>query len=179
MAWPPADAIAAKPAARPSRGRRAETLTWPMCHYGSRKHARRVRYLHHHFLGARSVHLPAIAKRAWPAHRAGASALRSLFCPRTGAPGGRKDRHVAQSHAGSDRAETGRADRTLRRALERRCRSWFGRSRPASMPSLRADANFDGKHFLTGARAAYEMIVNAYRRRRPPHVEESAGARSL
>ncbi len=25
-----------------------------------------------------------------------------------------------------------------------------------------ADANFDGKHFLTGARAAYEMIVNAY-----------------
>ena len=25
-----------------------------------------------------------------------------------------------------------------------------------------ADSNFDGKHFLTGARAAYEMIVNAY-----------------
>jgi predicted lipid-binding transport protein (Tim44 family) len=25
-----------------------------------------------------------------------------------------------------------------------------------------ADANFDGQHFLTGARAAYEMIVNAY-----------------
>ena len=25
-----------------------------------------------------------------------------------------------------------------------------------------ADANFDGKHFLTGARAAYEMIVNAF-----------------
>jgi predicted lipid-binding transport protein (Tim44 family) len=25
-----------------------------------------------------------------------------------------------------------------------------------------ADANFDPKHFLTGARAAYEMIVNAY-----------------
>ena len=25
-----------------------------------------------------------------------------------------------------------------------------------------ADANFDAKHFLTGARAAYEMIVNAY-----------------
>jgi predicted lipid-binding transport protein (Tim44 family) len=25
-----------------------------------------------------------------------------------------------------------------------------------------ADSSFDGKHFLTGARAAYEMIVNAY-----------------
>jgi predicted lipid-binding transport protein (Tim44 family) len=25
-----------------------------------------------------------------------------------------------------------------------------------------ADTNFDGKHFLTGARAAYEMIVNAF-----------------
>ena len=25
-----------------------------------------------------------------------------------------------------------------------------------------ADSNFDGQHFLTGARAAYEMIVNAY-----------------
>ena len=25
-----------------------------------------------------------------------------------------------------------------------------------------ADANFNGQHFLTGARAAYEMIVNAY-----------------
>src|ERR1700690_2065151 len=25
-----------------------------------------------------------------------------------------------------------------------------------------ADANFDHKHFLTGARAAYEMIVNAF-----------------
>src|SRR5262249_10098738 len=25
-----------------------------------------------------------------------------------------------------------------------------------------ADANFDAQHFLTGARAAYEMIVNAY-----------------
>jgi predicted lipid-binding transport protein (Tim44 family) len=25
-----------------------------------------------------------------------------------------------------------------------------------------ADANFDAKHFLTGARAALEMIVNAY-----------------
>ena len=27
---------------------------------------------------------------------------------------------------------------------------------------VKADANFDAKHFLTGARAAYEMIVNAF-----------------
>src|SRR5262252_9415107 len=57
-----------KPAARSPRRRRAETLIWPTRRFGSRKHVRRVRYLHHNFLGTRGVHLSAIAKRAWPAH---------------------------------------------------------------------------------------------------------------
>lgn len=45
---------------------------------------------------------------------------------------------------------------------------WKGIAEPGSAIAIGldaiagADANFDGKHFLTGARAAYEMIVNAY-----------------
>jgi predicted lipid-binding transport protein (Tim44 family) len=38
-----------------------------------------------------------------------------------------------------------------------------GSALAASLDAIaEADANFDAKHFLTGARAAYEMIVNAY-----------------
>jgi predicted lipid-binding transport protein (Tim44 family) len=45
---------------------------------------------------------------------------------------------------------------------------WKGIAEPGSAIAIGldaiagADANFDAKHFLTGARAAYEMIVNAY-----------------
>ncbi len=45
---------------------------------------------------------------------------------------------------------------------------WKGIAEPGSAVAVGldaiagADANFDAKHFLTGARAAYEMIVNAY-----------------
>jgi len=45
---------------------------------------------------------------------------------------------------------------------------WKGVAEPGSAVAagldaiLAADADFDPKHFLTGARAAYEMIVNAY-----------------
>ncbi|MGA9193522.1 MAG: Tim44/TimA family putative adaptor protein, partial [Pseudolabrys sp.] len=45
---------------------------------------------------------------------------------------------------------------------------WKGVAEPGSTIAVgldaiaNADTNFDAKHFLTGARAAYEMIVNAY-----------------
>ena len=42
-----------------------------------------------------------------------------------------------------------------------------------------ADANFDGQHFLTGARAAYEMIVNAYAEGDRRTLKNLARARSL
>lgn len=45
---------------------------------------------------------------------------------------------------------------------------WKGVAEPGSVVAagldaiVAADSNFDARHFLTGARAAYEMIVNAY-----------------
>ena len=42
-----------------------------------------------------------------------------------------------------------------------------------------ADPNFDAKHFLTGARAAYEMIVNAFAEGDRRTLEESVVARGL
>jgi predicted lipid-binding transport protein (Tim44 family) len=52
--------------------------------------------------------------------------------------------------------------------VENAAERWKGIAEPGSaiakgLDSISgADANFDGPHFLTGARAAYEMIVNAY-----------------
>ena len=43
--------------------------------HGCRERARRVRHLHHHLSGAGSVHLPAPAERARPAHGPGTAAL--------------------------------------------------------------------------------------------------------
>ena len=59
-------------------GRHAANLTtgrWPICRYGYRKHARRVRHLHHHIPGAGGLHLPAPAQRARSAHRPRAAAV--------------------------------------------------------------------------------------------------------
>ena len=48
------------------------------------------------------------------------------------------------------------------RALEGRCRSRLARWPPGSTPSSPPTPISIRKHFITGARAAYEMIVNAY-----------------
>src|SRR5439155_22860873 len=47
----------------------------PRFPHGDRERARRVRHLHHHLLGAGSVHLPALTKRLWPAHGPRTTAL--------------------------------------------------------------------------------------------------------
>ena len=51
-----------------------------------------------------------------------------------------------------------RRRRTVGKASPRAARA----SRPASMRSSAAEPGFDAKHFITGARAAYEMIVTAF-----------------
>ena len=47
-------------------------------------------------------------------------------------------------------------------SLERRRGGRRRRSRPGSTPSPPAIPSFDPRHFLAGARAAYEMIINAF-----------------
>ena len=77
-------------------------------------------------------------------------------------PAARKSRYVAESHGGerSQKPTEGRADNSSER--------WKGVAEAGSPVAAGLDAIAAGdpiltrKHFLTGARAAYEMIVNAY-----------------
>ena len=77
----------------------------------------------------------------------------------------------------------GRARRYRRRSPPSRpSRSSAGRASPSRARPLaagldaiaREDPTFDAKHFLTGARAAYEMIVTAYAAGDRRQLEESA-----
>ena len=79
-------------------------------------------------------------------------------------PAAEKVVSAAQSRGRGRRAEGVRAQRAGRAgdALEGRCRAGFGGS-PRGLDAIVAiDPDFDPKHFLTGARAAYEMIVTAF-----------------
>ena len=123
------------------------------------RHARRVRHLHHHLSRARSLHFPATAQRAGPADRTRAAALRPVF---------RARRRRAQRPTRSSPCQPGMPKQPPRPAMNRpagslegHCRRGQRRRRPASMPSS-ADRTFDAKHFVTGARGAYEMIVGAF-----------------
>ena len=62
---------------------------------------------------------------------------------------------------------------------------WKGIAEPGSALATgldaiaREDKNFDPKHFLTGARAAYEMIVTAYAAGDRRELKGLLGARGL
>ena len=91
----------------------------------------------------------------------------------------RQGRGAAQPRAGS------RAAKPVEEPVEPPASA--GRASPSRARALAggldaivaADASFDAKHFLTGARAAYEMIVTAYAEGDRRTLQESAGARSL
>ncbi len=114
---------------------------------------------HDHSTRARSVHFPAIAQRARPAHRPRAAALRSVFGARCGAHLDQRQCRGAAAACRRRGAEAGEAE-----PVER----WKGIAEPGSATALGLDAllaqdpSFDARHFLTGGRAAYEMIVTAY-----------------
>ena len=99
------------------------------------------------------------------AHRSGASSIRSLFCPGTGSPGGQKRslRCLIVTLKQPRRNRLSRAGTLPER--------WKGVAEAGSVIAAGldaiagADANFDGKHFLTCARVPTKMIVNALRRR--------------
>ena len=89
----------------------------------------------------------------------------------------RQCRDLAGAHRRECRAQAGR-DRRTGGALERYCRTGLGHCRRARRRRAGGPA-FDVKHFIAGARAAYEMIVTGLRGGRPAHAQESARARSL
>ena len=75
--------------------------------------------------------------------------------------------------------------RRSRRTPAEPAERWKGIAEPGSALAAgldaiaREDKSFDAKHFVAGARAAYEMIVTRLCRGRPPHAQESAVARGL
>ena len=155
-------------------------LADPRGRHGCRERARRVRYLHHHLSGAGGVHLPAPAQRARPAYRPGAAALRPVFRRATPCAAPTNDNVVTLA-----RPRPRRRPRKSRPKAPSRPSAGRGSPKPGSAIAAgldaiaRDDKTFDAKHFVAGARAAYEMIVLAYAARRPPRAEESAVARSL
>ena len=73
------------------------------------------------------------------------------------------DKVVTLPQRPAEPAVSGRPSRRRRRRIAGRAWPRAGRaSRPGSTPSSAADPSFDAKHFITGARAAYEMIVTAF-----------------
>ena len=154
-----------EPAAPPSRpakaGRRLDPT--PICRHGSRKHARRVRHLHHHLPGARSVHFPAPAQRARPAHRAASGRLtipirRASRCGRRRTMSSRcptarrKPPPKPAEPAAPGRPSAGRALPRPGSPLAAGLDAIAGADDQISTPSISS----------TGARAAYEMIVKAF-----------------
>ena len=128
-----------------------------------RKNARRVRHLHHHLPGARGVHFPAAAQRARTAHRPRTPALRSVRRAGAGAAGAEKvvslpNRATEAAAKKPDDRRAGSHRPSAGKALPKPAR----RSPPGSTRLPPPTANSTPQHFLTGARAAYEMIVNAF-----------------
>jgi len=76
------------------------------------------------------------------------------------APPAPKTSSLCRAQAGGCRADAG-CSRRAGRALEGRRRTGL-RACYGPRRDFRRRPDFDAKHFLTGARAAYEMIVNAY-----------------
>ena len=141
--------------------------------------SRRVRYLHHHLPGARGVHFPAAAQRAGSAHRARAAALRSLFVGARRHPAGpRRQGGGAAGPRARYRAED-RPSRPSRSTAGRASPSPALRWPPASTPSSARTRPSIAKHFLTGARAAYDMIVTAYAAGDRASAQEPARPRGL
>src|SRR5215813_758154 len=132
----------------------------PRFPHGGRERARRVRHLHHHLLGAGSVHLPAPAKRVGPAHGPRAAPLRPVFPPRCHARA-TNDNVVTLPGRGGDTAQ--KPVETADPAERWKGIAETGSAVAAGLDSIaREDKTFDAKHFVAGARAAYEMIVLAY-----------------
>ena len=102
-----------------------------------RENVKRVRHLHHHLSGARSIHFPAASQRLGPTHRARAAALRPVFGARRGAqPGDRQGRNA--DAAARRKPRPARPSRRRPRASAGRASPKAARpSRPGSMRSRR------------------------------------------
>ena len=100
------------------------------------------------------------AQRAGPADRPRAAALRSLFRRAMRCARATLDQRQCGCAAGPSASRPNRPSRRSRR-LEGRRRG--GLRVAAGINAIaQDDKSFDAKHFVTGARAAYEMIVTAY-----------------
>src|SRR5580704_2013717 len=149
-------------------------------HLRCRENVKRVRHLHHHLSGARSIHFPAASQRLGPTHRARTAALRSVFGARRGAqPGDRQGRNAANG-SGGNAATPGRAGSGGGRALEghrrkrlggggrARCDRGGGRQfRCAAFHHRRARRLRDDRHHLCRGRSppvAQSIVARGVRR---------------
>ena len=102
-----------------------------------------------------------LAQRAW-ASGPGASGRPTILIRRATpcAPGERQGRDACRRAPEAATPAPSRRRRPADRwkGVAERARP----SQPGSTPLSAADPTFDAKHFITGARAAYEMIVTAY-----------------
>ena len=121
-----------------------------------------MRYLHDHLSSAGSLHLPALAQRIRTADRPRPGGV-SPVCRARLRPGPPENDKVVPMPNAEYRSGAAGPPSMSRRPPKR----WKGLAAPGiclprgSMPSwLRT--SFDPRHFLTGARSAYEMIVLAY-----------------
>ena len=138
------------------------------------EHARRVRYLHHHLPGARSVHFLASAQRARVSAPAASGHRTIPMRPRSGATPTADDKVVTLPGRAPDKAPK---PRRARSRLDR----WKGIAEPGSTLAAgldaiaREDKTFDAKNFVERRAGRLRDDRDRLCRRRPPSLKDLLG----